>query len=138
MPIRTVLVDDNPGFLEAAARFLATDPRVKVVGCVLSGRDALEQVARLQPDLVLMDVAMDEMSGLEATRTLKTGPAAPCIIMLTLYDNFEYRLAAEEAGADGYVSKFSFGTELLPLIHELFPNSQRPATKETGEVKDEQ
>ncbi len=60
------------------------------------------------------------MNGLEATHHIKGCPSTPSIVILTLYDNAEYRAAALAAGADGYVTKSEFGTTLLPLIHTLF------------------
>ena len=118
--VRTLLVDDSPEFLGAAERFLATDPEIEIVGCALSARKAIEEVARLQPDLVLMDVAMPEMNGFVATRRIKERPNPPRVIVLTLYDNDEYRVQARAAGADGFVAKSEFGTQLLPLIHTLY------------------
>ena len=119
-PIRVLLVDDSPEFLESATRFLSTDHQIKIVGRALSGAEAIEQVALVQPDLVLMDWAMPGMNGLEATSHIKARPGAPSVVILTLYDNVEYRVAAQAAGADGYVTKSEFGTALLPVIHTLF------------------
>ena len=119
-PLRVLLVDDNHDFLESAARFLSAYPCLEIVGWTFSGRDARELVARLQPDLVLMDLTMPGMNGLEATRQIKALPGAPCVVILTLYDNSEYREAAEAAGADGFVTKSELGTQLLPLIRTLF------------------
>jgi len=118
--VRTLLVDDSPEFLGAAAHFLATDPQIEIVGYALSARQAIEEVTRLHPDLVLMDVAMPEMNGFVATRQIKERPNAPRVIVLTLYDNDEYRAQAQSAGADGFVAKSEFGTQLLPLIHTLY------------------
>ncbi len=129
-PIRTLLVDDSPEFLDSAARFLAADPQIGIIGRALSGREAIEQVARLQPDLVLMDVGMPGMNGLEATGCICKQPHAPRVVILTLYDNSEYRMAAKESGAAGYVVKSEFGTELLPLIHLLFSNVESGTTGE--------
>jgi DNA-binding NarL/FixJ family response regulator len=132
-PIHILLVDDSPEFLESAKRFLAGDPHIEIVGCVLSARDALEQVRQLHPDLVLMDLAMPEMNGLEATRQIKAQPDAPRVVILTLYDNPEYRAAAEAVRADGFVAKSDFGAQLLPLIHTLF--AQPPAPDHEGGVE---
>jgi DNA-binding NarL/FixJ family response regulator len=125
MLVHVLLVDDNLEFLETAARFLSAVPHVEIVGHALSGRDALEQVALLHPDLVLMDLAMPEMNGLEAARHIKAQPDAPRVIILTLYDNPEYRAVAGAVGADGFVAKSEFGTQLLPLIHKPFANPPR-------------
>jgi DNA-binding NarL/FixJ family response regulator len=128
MSIRVLLVDDNPAFLETEARFLSADPRVHVVGGVLSGVEALEQVGLLRPDLVLIDLAMTGMNGLETTRHLKALEPPPLVIILTLHDNLEYRIAAELAQADGFVAKADFGAKLLPLIHHLFPDQKANTT----------
>jgi DNA-binding NarL/FixJ family response regulator len=119
--IRVFLVDDNLEFLEAATNFLKTDPQLEVVGRATSGHEALEQVAALQPDLVLIDLTMPDMSGLEATQQLKSQPNAPRVAILTLHDNPEYRIRAETVHADGFVPKSEVGTQLLPLIHALCP-----------------
>jgi DNA-binding NarL/FixJ family response regulator len=116
---RIMLVDDNAEFLRVAADFLSTDPQVEIVGQALSGYDALGQVQRLDPDLVVIDLAMPRMNGLEATRRIKARLDAPQVVILTLYDNQEYRARATAAGADGFVSKSEFGEQLLPLIHTL-------------------
>jgi DNA-binding NarL/FixJ family response regulator len=118
--IRTLLVDDSPEFLDAAGRFLASDPLIEVIGASLSGKDAINQVQINQPDLVLMDLAMPEMNGLEATRRIKLHQPAPRVIILTLHDNPEYRAASDAVQADGFIPKSEFGAELLPLIHDLF------------------
>ncbi len=132
-PIRILLVDDNPEFLNSAAHFLSTDPQIEIVGHALSGEDALEQVAQTQPDLVLMDLLMSDMNGLEATRRIKERPDAPRVVVLTLYDQPEYRAEAETARADGFITKSEFGDQLLPLIHTLLAE---PATL-TGDRNNE-
>jgi DNA-binding NarL/FixJ family response regulator len=119
-PIRVLLVDDKAEFLESATRFLAAEPQIQIVGRALSARSGLEQVTRLLPDLVLMDLAMPDMNGLEATRRLKKRPDAPRVVMLTLHDNIEYRAAARIVHADGFIAKSEFGTQLLPVIRSLF------------------
>jgi DNA-binding NarL/FixJ family response regulator len=119
--VRILLVDDSPEFLESATRFLSVDPQLEIVGRVSSAAEALEQIRRVHPDLVLMDLAMPEVNGLQATRSIKAHPDAPCVIILTLYDDPEYRAEAEAAKADGYVAKSAFGVDLLPMIRAMFP-----------------
>jgi DNA-binding NarL/FixJ family response regulator len=122
-PLRILLVDDSPEFLESATRFLSADPQIEIVGCALSGAEAVEQVTCVQPDMVLMDWMMPGMSGLEATQRIKVCPSTPSVVILTFYDNAEYRAVALAAGADGYVTKSEFGAALLPLIHALFDDT---------------
>lgn len=119
IPVSTLIVDDSPSFLQSALRFLAMDSRIDVIGVALSGPEALEQVEQLHPDLVLMDLAMPGLNGLEATRLLKAGANPPRVVILTLHDTVEYRAAAEEASADGFMAKSDFGVLLLPLIETL-------------------
>ena len=118
--IRVLLIDDNPKFIAAAAHFLATLPGVLVVGCILSAQEGLAQLTNLQPDLVLMDVAMPKMNGLEATRQIKVQTDSPFVVILTMHDNPEYRAAAEIVGADGFITKSEFGAQLPPLMQTLF------------------
>lgn len=122
--IRTLLVDDSPEFLDAAGRFLASHPNIELVGSALSGKEAFEQVALLNPDLVLMDLAMPGINGLETTRRIKAEPGAPRVIILTLHDNPEYRAASESVDADGFIAKSDFGAELLPLIRHIFEKDE--------------
>jgi DNA-binding NarL/FixJ family response regulator len=129
--IRVLLVDDNPEFLKSASGFLALQPSLQVVGCAISGAEALAQIPRLAPHLVLMDWAMPEMSGLEATRLIKAHQNAPRVVILTLYNIPQYRVAAQSAGADGFISKAEWSAQLMPLIQQLFaapvapPNGNR-------------
>jgi two-component system, chemotaxis family, chemotaxis protein CheY len=118
-PIRLFLVDDSAEFLESAARFLSADPVIAVVGRAMSGEAALDAVEQAQPDLILMDVAMPGIGGIEAARRLKARRNPPRIIMLTLYDNPEYRALAQEAGADGFVRKSDFATDMRAVIADL-------------------
>ena len=122
--IRVLLVDDNLQFLRSTVSLLSKEPQAKVVGEARSGAEALRKFKELTPDLVLMDLVMPEMNGLEATRRIKTGNVPTRIIILTLYDNAEYRKAALDVGADGFVAKAEAGTQLCQLICELFKGSE--------------
>ena len=122
--ITALLLDDNAIFLDSATRFLEADERVKIVGRAASGLEALEQADRLRPDVVIMDVAMPGMSGLDTTRRLKAETHAPLVVIATMHDHAEMRSAATEAQADGFVAKSGFCLELLPLIKSLFDQRQ--------------
>jgi two-component system chemotaxis response regulator CheY len=118
--IRALLVDDNPEFLDFAARYLAGDEGVEVVGAALSGAEALTLAEKLRPDLALVDLSMPGMNGLDVARLLKSRPDPPRVVLLTMYDNPEYIEAAGKMGADGFVTKAELDTRLLNVIHALF------------------
>ena len=117
--LRILLVDDSLVFLHAATCALALDPRLAIVGKAASGDQALALVPEVEPDVVLMDVAMPGMNGFEATRQIKAQPHPPRVFVLTSHDLAHYRTAAEAAGADSFVNKADFGSELLPLIDDV-------------------
>lgn len=114
--VRVLLVDDNASFLESAARFLATERSLAIVGRASSGPEAIDKVDALRPDVVLMDIGMPGMSGLEATRRIKARPGAPRIVMISIHDSAEHRRAAEDAGADGYVGKWEFAGSVMAAL----------------------
>jgi DNA-binding NarL/FixJ family response regulator len=118
--LRILLVDDSAEFLESAARFLTMRADMNLVGSASSGHDAIARALELKPDLVLIDLAMPGMNGLEATRLLKAHSDAPRVVIMTLYDNNEYREAAREAAADGFIAKSAIGSQLFPMIASLF------------------
>jgi DNA-binding NarL/FixJ family response regulator len=119
-PVRTLLVDDNRDCLAALMSLLETYDELEVVGVASTGRQALEQNAALRPDLVLMDIRMPEMDGLEAARRLKATADPPRVILMTVHALPEYRDAALAAGADGFLLKSHGGQDLPPLIRALF------------------
>jgi DNA-binding NarL/FixJ family response regulator len=117
--IRVLLVDDDPAFLTAVNDFLKPELQIEVVGHAHSGRDAVQRVEELQPDLVLMDLVMPGINGLAATRLIKTKFITTRVIILTQHDEPLYRFQAEAANADGFVAKSEIHRGLLPLIHSL-------------------
>lgn len=118
-PLRILVVDDNAAFLESVTRFLANNPGIEIVGKVSSGREAVDQTSALKPDLVLIDLMMSEMNGLEATRLLKQLPDPPTVIVVSLHDDPSFRIAAQGAGADGFLPKRLLPTQLIPLLEKL-------------------
>ena len=118
--MQVLLVDDSPDFLQVAADFLDQDPDIEIAATATSGERALELADAYHPDLVIMDLVMPGMGGLEATRQLKARPNPPAVIILSLYGDEAYSEQAHRAGADEEVSKSDLGTALLPLIHQMF------------------
>ena len=120
-PIRTLIVDDSSEFLRHAGAFIMDLPGVDLVGWAYLGREALDLVGTLEVDLLLLDVSLPGMGGLEVTRLVKTMPNPPRVILVTLHDDPAYSTAAGEAGADGYIPKRNLVAELPGLIESLFP-----------------
>lgn len=119
--IRVLLVDDYPAFLEVLSTTLSRDARFEIVGRAASGVEALSMAGRLRPELVLMDITMPFMDGIEATKRLRMGPEPPRIVLFTLEANVQHETAARQAGADGMLFKYEVEQRLLPLLAELFP-----------------
>ena len=121
--IRTLVVDDNECWLISIENFLGRIPGIQLVGTAKDGVEALVQVTALQPDLVIIDLVMPEMGGLEATKRLKAEPNAPRIVIVTLFCNPAYQNSAYLAGADGFVEKAEIYDKLPLLIQNLFPST---------------
>jgi DNA-binding NarL/FixJ family response regulator len=119
--VRILLVDDSSEFLDCAAKFLAGHSHFEIVGSANSGEKAVELVEALSPDLVLMDMAMPRMNGVEATRSIKSLPDPPRVIVVSLHQNPEYRVSAQKAGADDMINKDNFAQALFPAIARQFP-----------------
>ena len=124
--IRVLLVDDNARFLELLSRYLSAQQELQVVGSATSGAGAVAEVGKLHPDLVLMDLTMPGMNGLEATSKIKKQPNAPRIIIVTLQDQPVYRMMSEDVGADGFLTKDNFAEPLIHMIHTLFYSPSGP------------
>ena len=104
---RVLLVDDHPVVREGLRSILNGDPRIEVVGEAVSGKDALEQLHQLEPDVVLMDILMPGMSGIEVTRQIKRFRPDIVVILPTMYDSKMYVIEGLRAGAAGYLVKDS-------------------------------
>lgn len=112
--VRVFVVDDQAPFRETARMVVELTDGFEVVGEATSGEEAVERVSQLQPDLVLMDLAMPGIDGIEATRRiLATPPGARVVIMLSTYDPEEHRGRALEVGAFTFLAKSDFTPDLL-------------------------
>ena len=119
MTITILLVDDNPTFVLAVRQFLDRLPATHVVGEAHDGREALALAAELAPELMLLDIGLPRLNGLEVARAMQSWARAPRIIFLTMHDNNAYREAARDLGAMGFVGKADFVLELLPMIEQI-------------------
>ncbi len=113
---RILIVDDH-GIVRAGIRsLLEDDTSIEVVGEAENGEEAIEKAKQLKPDLVLMDIAMPGMNGIEATRRIKEEFPNICVLILTMHDDEEFFFPALRAGASGYIVKEAEPKELLHAI----------------------
>lgn len=117
--LKLLLVDDNLAFRQAARDLLAALPRVAGVACAASGAEALAAIDAANPDIVLTDLSMPEMSGFELIRKVRAGETPPRVYAVTLHDGTEYRAAVMRSGAAGLVPKHQFDALAPQLIASL-------------------
>jgi len=118
--IRVVVADDHALLREGIRALLRQSDEVEVVGEAADGREAVEECRRLEPDVVLMDVAMPGLGGLEATLAIVKEQPAVKVLVLTQYDDREYVARFLKAGASGYVLKKAAGSELVSAIRAVW------------------
>lgn len=114
--IRILLADDHPIFRYGLRAVLASDPETELVGEAGSGEEAVELTRRLRPDVVLMDITMPGLNGVEATRRILAEFPGTNILIVTMYDDSASVLAALRAGARGYLIKGTDREELLRAV----------------------
>jgi len=117
-PIRVLIVDDHRLFAEALEAILAAESRIEVVGRARNGAEALEMVLDLDPDIMLMDISMPVMDGVEATRRIRDARPEACVLMLTGSNAAADVDRSRDAGAAGYVTKDRIASELVDAIVE--------------------
>lgn len=111
-----ITIDDHPLFRKGLADLIAMDASLQLVGDAASGEEGLERVRELQPDLVLLDLNMKGMDGIETLKAIKAEDLDTCVIMLTVSDNEENVVSALRAGADGYLLKDMEPEDILKQI----------------------
>ncbi len=114
--IRVLLADDHEAMLNRVADLLAGD--CDVIGTAIDGRQALDAAKRLGPDVLVLDISMPVMNGIETARCLKEAGVKTRIVFLTVHDDPEFAREALEAGALGYVIKQRIGSDLVAAIKE--------------------
>jgi len=118
--IKLLLVDDHAGFLSAVMRHLRKRPWLSVVGTAGNGLEAITASERLRPDVIVMDLAMPEMGGLQATRLIRAQDDAPMIVIASHFDDVEHRERALRAGADHFVSKLSYLQQVVDILETRY------------------
>lgn len=116
MTVRVLVVDDHPVVRDGLHGMLDGQPDLEVVGQAANGHQALAAVSRVQPDVVLMDLRMPELDGVEATRRIRDGYPDVHVLVLTTYDDDADILRAVEAGATGYLLKDAPREELFAAV----------------------
>ena len=122
--MRLLLVDDDTGFRSTLRGLLAQRSEALIVGEAADGEEALRLVTQLRPEIVLMDLVMPRMNGLEATRRLKTQWPDLAAIILTVHDEEVYRSTALAAGAEAFLEKKMLGVDLWPTLARILNRSR--------------
>jgi DNA-binding NarL/FixJ family response regulator len=117
--IRVLIADDHRLFAEALEAILAAEPRIEIVGHAYDGEDAVDQGSSLEPDVILMDIAMPIVDGVEATKQIRARRRDACVVILTGSNSREDVARSREAGASAYVTKDRIASHLVQTILDL-------------------
>jgi len=134
MPLRTLIVDDEPIARKVLREELGSFEDVEIIGEADNGVSALEKISADQPDLVLLDLQMPEMGGLEVVRNLKRGTHMPVIVIVTAYD--KYALQAFEAGAIDYLLKPVGADRLAEAVERAKRLTEREAAERLAQIQE--
>ncbi|MEV0269743.1 response regulator transcription factor [Hamadaea sp. NPDC050747] len=115
--IRVLVADDHPLVRQGLRAVLATEPGIALVGEAADGRDAVRQAVELRPDVMVMDLQLPGLHGLDATRMIKSQAPESAILVLTMFEDDATVFAAIQAGALGYLVKGADGADILAAVH---------------------
>ena len=116
MPITVFVADDHAIVREGLVSLLAAQPDIRVVGTAADGRDTVRQVVKLQPEVVVMDISMPQMNGIEAAREIRLRVPQARVVILSMHSSVEHVFHALEAGAAGYLLKESTAREIVEAV----------------------
>jgi DNA-binding NarL/FixJ family response regulator len=118
-PLRVLIADDHPLFRSGLRALLAAEPEVELVGEASTGQEAITLAATLQPDLIIMDIQMPDLNGIEATRQIIHASPHMGVLIVTMFDDDPSVFAAMRAGAKGYLLKGAKHEEMLRAIRAV-------------------
>jgi len=121
-PIRILLADDHTIVRQGLARLLEDQPDMKIIGEATNGRMAVEMVNDLNPDIVVMDIAMPEMNGIEAAKRIRKNAPGTRVIILSMYSQEQFIHELLEIGISGYLLKDSSGRDIIKAIQVAMKN----------------
>jgi len=119
MPIRVLVVEDQAKILKAQLKLLETFDDIEIVGSAMSGESALEEVEKTQPEVILCDLGLPQMSGIDVTREVKAKHKEIEILIFTIFDEEEKVIEAITAGAAGYLLKGATGEKIVEAIKDV-------------------
>lgn len=137
MSISVFLVDDHAVVREGLRFLLGAQADIKVIGLASNGREAVDQMEQLQPDVVIMDIAMPELNGIEATQRLKTECPGCQVIILSMHSSNEQIFRALQAGARGYLLKETAGLEIATAVRTVHAGRRYLSTEVSDQLVDE-
>jgi DNA-binding NarL/FixJ family response regulator len=118
-PIRVLVVDDHPMILEGTQALLRRSPNIEVVGAAMSGKAAVQMVEELQPEVLLLDVRLPDMNGVEVARAVRTTFPDVAVLVLTGYDDTGMLRSMLQLGVPGYLRKTATGDELIAAVEAV-------------------
>ena len=119
MPITIFILDDHPVIIEGLTQLCNAQEDMRVVGTATGGRDALQAIARLRPDIVIADIAMPDLNGIEATRQILEHAPETRVIILSMHSTPDHIFNALDAGASSYVLKENAATQVLRAVRAV-------------------
>ncbi len=125
--MKTLVVDDNEAFRSGFVEYLKTDNNISIVGEASNGFEAVALCSVLEPDLVLMDVSMPIMDGVEATKEIRKQGAKAKVVLVTIHEPETYSVLAEDLHVDGFVSKKSIRQDLPRVLQKIQTQVDNPS-----------
>jgi len=123
-PVRVLLVDDSEPWRQFVSLALQVETRCQIIGEVSDGAGAVRQAQQLQPDLIILDIGLPNLNGLEAARLIRKQAPESRILFLSQNQSWDIVEAALQAGAGGYVVKAHAGKELMPAVESVLGGQQ--------------